>query len=78
MLCLASSASNDLLEEYLMMPVKVPAKGSVLMHSSLAEARRGLIFVILAMTMLPGSGSFARDAPRSTSTVGFCKHSESN
>ena len=58
-----------------MMPVKVPPKGCVLMHSSLAEARRGLIFVILAMIMLPGSGSFARDAPRSTSTVGFCKHS---
>lgn len=57
---------------YLMMPVKLSLSGCVLMQSRLADARRGLTFVILAMTTLPGSGIFTCDAPRSTSTTGFC------
>ena len=57
---------------HLMMPVKLSIKGWVLMHSRLAEARRGLTFVILAMTMLPGSKVLILASPRSTSTTGFC------
>ena len=55
-----------------MMPVKLSFKGWVFMHSRLAEARRGLTFVILAMTVFPGSGVLIRASPRSTSTTGFC------
>jgi len=55
-----------------MMPVKLSLKGCVLMQRRLAEARRGLTFVILAMTLLPGSGIFILGPPRSTSTTGFC------
>lgn len=60
-----------------MMPVKLSLRGCVLMQSRLAEASRGLTLVILAMTMLPGSGIFTRASPRSTSTVGFCTKNES-
>ena len=60
-----------------MMPVKLSLRGCVLMQSKLAEASRGLTLVIFAMTMLPGSGIFTRDSPRSTSTVGFCAKNES-
>ncbi len=48
----------------------------MLMQRRLAEARRGLTFVILAMTMLPDSGSLFLGPPRSTSTTGFCTKSE--
>ena len=57
---------------HLMMPVKLSLKGWVLMHSRLAEARRGLTLVIFAMTMFPGSGVLILASPRSTSTTGFC------
>lgn len=65
------------LRSHLMMPVKLSLKGWVLMHSKLAEARRGLTFVILAMIMFPGFGVLSLASPRSTSTTGFCKGSSS-
>ena len=71
-MCQTSPRHFGEFSSHLMMPVKLSLKGWVFMHNRLAEARRGLTLVILAMTIFPGSGVLILASPRSTSTTGFC------